>query len=337
MALEIMHQAAAMRGSKNSVLVSTSGSVWVDGLGLVGIWADERNLNRAYYGAAQLDGEVVYINEVGSLIAKFSYDYADDGLLVSLYSGSNGRSWTTKPETNIWTHLYNYPDLPGIKDRVVRLPDRWLYAAGGLNTVTISSAPLDGSADWTVEHTFTADNQTYIPFPDKPFQGRVFISAAGGGLYWLGFSDGGLALYDAANKQVIESYKVSYPYDDLGYLSGIQWSRELGVFIATAWKSLTNYMTEIIVLSDETRPFALSDPAQLSTPARGSVTTMEVQLLGEHGDQVVDFPVDWSLTAGTGVLSAAQTLTGADGKAQVDYIPDNLASSGFTLQAEAQF
>lgn len=332
MALEIMRQAACERGTKEARLISNSGSVWVDGLGLCGIWLDSTNYNAAFYGAAQLDGEVVYINEVGSLIADFSYDYADDGLLVNLYSAINGRLWKTKPETNIWTHLYNYPDLPEIRDRAVRLPDRWLYAAGGVTDVNVYSAPLDGSADWTVEHTFVAEN-SQNPY----FWGRMFISSAGGGLYWLGCSGGGLALYDAANLQVIESYKVAYPYGDIGILSGIHWSHELGVFIAAVWKNLTNYMTEIIILSDETRPFALSDPIQLSTPTRGSVTTMEAQLTGEHGDQVVGFPVDWSLTAGTGALSAAQTLTDSDGKAKVDYIPDNLASSGFTLQAEAQF
>ena len=243
--------------------------------------------------------------------------------------------YRTKPENNIWTHEHNYPNLPTIYDRMIRLPDRWMRASGS----TIYAAPLDGSTDWAVEHTFTPENTTYFT------SSGVHISEAGGGLYWLGYHSGGLALYDAANQQVIESYRVSSsPYNDylgLGqanYFTSIHWSRELEVFVATVWNSsVYPTQTVIVVFSDETRPAVLTNPVELSTLSRGHVSTMEVQLTGAHNDQVVGFPIDWSITSGTGSLSATQTLTDADGKAQVDYIPDNLASSGFTLQAEAKF
>ena len=333
MALEVLKQAKCLRDEVDTRLVSTNGSVWVDGLGLVGIWLSSTNYNFAYYGAAQLDGEVVKITEPRSLIADFSSDYAEDGLLVNLYSGINGRLWKTKPETNIWTHMYNYPDLPTIRDRMVRLPDRYLYASGGVGgVITVDTAPLDGSTDWVSEHVIAAENASYFT------QSRAYISSAGGGLYWLGFAAGGLALYDADNLQILESYKVAFPYGDIGYLTGIHYSRELNVFIASVINTSSSpRWTEVVVLSMETRPFSLSDPVQLSAPTRGYTTTLETQLLGEHGDYVVDFPIDWSITAGTGQLSATQSLTDNEGKAQIDHIPDNLASSGFTLQAEAQF
>lgn len=329
MALEILKPVLPVeRDGVVSRSVSNNGCVWIDGLGMVGIWLSSTNYNHSYYGACQLDGEVIRVTEPVSLIAKFSYDFAEDGLLAALYSGVNGRLWKTKPETNIWEFVHKYPDLPEIKDRMVRLPDRWLRASG----TTIYSAPLDGSTDWAVEHTYTAENPSYFT------SGQVFISSAGGGLYWLGYGTGGLALYDAANMQVLESYKVAFPYGDVGFLSGIQYSRELGVFIATIWNNSSfPTWTEMVVLSTETRPFTLSDPVQLSTPTRGYATTLEAQLQGEHGDPVVDFPIDWSITAGTGQLSATQSLTDSEGKAQVDHIPPDLASSGFTLQAEAKF
>lgn len=330
MALELLSQASAVRGANNARLMGEG--VWVDGLGVVGIWLDSTNYNAAFYGAGQLDGEVVRITEPVNLIAKFSYDYGYDGLLARLYSGVNGRMYRTKPEDNIWIHEHNYPDLPEIRDRMVRLPDRWLRAAGGLGDTTVYTAPIDGSLDWSVETTFTPDNASYFT------SSGVHISAAGGGLYWFGYHSGGLALYNADTQQVVESYKVSYDYSGIGTFTGIHWSRELGVFVATVWKYPgTPNQTEIMVFSDETRPATLTNPVELSTPTRGFVSTMEVQLTGAHSDQVVGFPIDWSITSGTGTLSAAQTLTDAEGKAQVDYIPDNLASSGFTLQAEAQF
>jgi hypothetical protein len=326
MALELLSQASAVRGANNARLLGEG--VWVDGLGVVGIWLDSTNYNFAFYGAGQLDGEVVRITEPVSLIAKFSYDYAYDGLLARLYSSVNGRMYRTKPEDNIWTHEHNYPNLPTIYDRMIRLPDRWLRASGS----TIYTAPLDGSTDWAVEHSFTPENTTYFT------SSGVHISEAGGGLYWLGYHSGGLALYDADNQQVLESYKVSYDYSGVGNFTSIHWSRELKVFVATVWKYPgTPNQTEIMIFSDETRPSVLTNPVELSTLSRGHVSTMEVQLTGAHSDQVVGFPIDWSITSGTGTLSATQSLTDAEGKAQVDYIPDNLASSGFTLQAEAKF
>ncbi|MEA3242336.1 MAG: hypothetical protein U9Q19_02710 [Pseudomonadota bacterium] len=331
MALEVMHQAVTSRQG-NTCRMIQNGGVWVDGIGFVGIWIDGTHINRSFYGAAQLDGEVIRITSPVYFLANFSYDYAEDGLLVTYYGGVAGRRWKTKPEGNLQEFLYSSPDLPLIDRYDIRLADRWLKASGS----SIYQAPLDGSLDWAIEHTYTADNQAMNASSFKYFSGSARISAAGGGLYWLAYHYGGLALYDATNKQVIESHKVAFNYHGQGYLQGLSYSRGLGVFIGTYLNTSTN-KTELVVMSDETRPSSLSNPVALSTLSRGSVTTMEVELMGENNDPVEDFPVDWTLTVGDGQLSSSQTLTDATGKAQVDYLPDNLASSGFTLQAEAQF
>ena len=330
MALELLKYSNAVRQANAAKLITDS-CAWVDGIGLVGIWVDGPNYNQAFYGAAQLDGEVVRVTERVSLLANYAHDYGDGGLLATVYGGPAGHMYTTDAETNIWVSLYDAPALPTIYPTNVRLPDRWLRVFSG----TVYTAPLDGSSDWTVEHTFTADNQeTSGSF--KFFSGNADVSSAGGGLYWLCYHYGGIALYDADNLQVVESHKVAFDFQSPGRLQSMHWSRELGVFVAAVLNTSSD-RTDVYVFSDETRPFSLSDPVALSTPTRGQVTSLEVEVLGEHGDLVVGIPVDWSLTAGTGQLTVPQSITGADGKAQVGHIPDNLPSSGFTLQAEVQY
>jgi hypothetical protein len=330
MALEILSRTTAVRKGNNCRMLQT-GAAWVDGLGFCGIWMDGNHINRSFYGAAQLDGEVIRIQSPPYYLANYSHDYAEDGLLVTYYGGIAGTRRITKAETNIQTFVYSSPTYPLIDKSDVRLSDRWLKASGS----NIYQAPLDASTDWVLEHNYTADNQGKSGSFDY-FSGAADISAAGGGLYWLAYHYGGLALYDADNQQIVESHRVAIDYDGQGYLQTLHYSRELDVFVGTYLMSGTS-LTEVIVFSIETRPAVMTDPVALSALSRGFVTTMEVELHGNDEDPVVDFPVNWTLTAGDGQLSAAQSLTDSTGKAQVDYIADNLASSGFTLQAEAKF
>ena len=321
MALELLYEGEC---DYNGIVAKPSRNVaWVDGLGFVGVWLVGGTSGSFIYGAAQLDGKVVRIDSILYYQASYSLDYKEDGLLIS-YVGLH--RYTAEPFTNTQQWIQDYPNDPSIGDTDIRLPDRYLK---GLNS-QIRTAPLDGSTDWVVETSFSPQ------IAGSYFSGEAHLSSGGGGTYWFASRDGGIALYDAQNQVVLESYKVA-PIPATHRLSVLHYSLDLGVFIGMYEKLDGSYGSTIRVYSTETRPYSLSNPVALSTLQRGSVTTMEVQLLGEHGDFVPDFPIDWTLTAGDGQLSADQTLTDSEGKAQVDYIPDNLASGGFTLQAEAQF
>lgn len=322
MALELLYEGAVQRNTVDCHALHTP--AWVDGLGYVGVWLIGGTSGSWCYGAAQLDGEVVLIDSIVYYQASYSLDYKEDGLLVS-YNGLS--RWTAEPFTNIQAWLQDYPNNPSISGYDIRLPDRYLK---GVNA-QIQTAALDGSTGWSTETSFTPENQS-----GSYFSSWGYMSSAGGGNYWFCSRAGGIALYDAQNQVILESYKVA-PIPTGYSMACMHYSLDLDVFIGVYNNNSSSNDAKIRVYSTETRPYSLSNPVALSTLQRGTVTTMEVQLLGEHGDFVRDFPIDWTLTSGDGQLSDSQSLTDNEGKAQIDYIPDNLASGGFTLQAEAQY
>ena len=299
------------------------GLYWQDGLGLVGGFAYGAHASNFFYGACQLDGFIQRI-DVHSLIglgfSRFTMDLQTDKLLrIHYYADPD--IYLYDPETGIFDpYLYSTSNgLPAIRRNQVRLQDRWLYASG----TSIYYAPLDDSLDWAWEASLT------INMGSAPV-----ISSAGGGQVWIISSGGWRALYDINSKQVVSEGTRVWTFTS----STLVWySTELDVFISYGYVGPGNYDYELSVFANEVRPYSLSDPVALTTLQRGHVTTMEVTLLGENNDPVADFPIDWTITSGDGSLSADQTLTDDSGKAQVDYIPADLASSGFTMEAEARF
>lgn len=299
---------------------------WVDGLGLVAGVAANGVLFKA---VVQLDGYVSYVDYSGwyeALWVGVCPDLIGDGVLMVNGYGTSKKVWVSDPEHRLLGDerlLKGTDDLPSTtsyRNSVVRYTDRWIRAS----TTSVWSAPLDGASDWASEASISPS----VGFPPR-------ITPAGSGLMWIIGSDGTAVLYDAENLQAVRS-RYFFSSSQV-YSSGWgDWSQELDVFVG-AFKDQADDKWYLYTLADEVRPTAISDPIALSTLQRGHVTQMQVTVTGDRGEPVEDINVDWTITAGDGELDASQSRTNDSGEAEVGYLPDDLASASFTLEAEVAY
>lgn len=287
---------------------------WLDDLGLVGYL----ETGVVYeYNLVQLDGVAWVRNNNGSAFAAqdFSWDLQRDSLL---WSDGTGAQWTFDPLVGAIEEQLK----TGGVIRWTRLGDRYLYALANFSGVSVLQAPLTAtsSSEFATEYNFTGRSQS---------SGRGYISNAGSNRVYVAYPNGDLYLYDYVQKVQIGKWQSI----DLTH-KGLWYSLRHDLFVSA--HDAGSY-DQIRVWANETRPATLSTPAALSPVQKGSVSAIRVQCLGSAGEPVPDLPVDWSLTAGSGSLQATQSVTDADGYAQVDYLAPANATGSATIQAQVKF
>lgn len=290
---------------------------WRDDLGLVG-YVDVGATVR-HYCIVQLDGVAWVRNNNASASASqdFSWDLQRDSLL---WTNTTGEMWSFDPLTGtIEAQLIE----GGTPVRWTRLGDRYLTALANSFGVRVQSAPLGTTSDsaFTTEHTFTGRAN---------LSGRGYISDAGGGRVYAAYPNGDIYLYDHVHQAQVGRWQSI----DLTN-KGIWYSRRHNIFVSL--HNVASGQDQVRVWANETRPASLSAPAALSPVQKGSVSAIRVQCLGSAGEPVPELPVGWSLTAGSGVLDGTQSLTDADGYAQIDYIAPADATGSATIQAQVKF
>jgi hypothetical protein len=94
---------------------------------------------------------------------------------------------------------------------------------------------------------------------------------------------------------------------------------------------------QIKILADATQPATLSNPAALTAVTAGRVSQLQVQLLGSNSEPCVGELINWSVSAGAGVLTAPQSTTDANGYAITGLLIPIGASGSVTVNAELDF
>lgn len=195
----------------------------------------------------------------------------------------------------------------------VRTHDRYLSAIGS----SVQSRPLDLSTAFATETTLTGAGS-----------GRASWSRTrSDNVLALVWPDGTVGYYDVEARAQVTG--VAY----LGTNVGAWYSPKHDVFVAIPTSSTLK------VFASAVRPSSLSNPAAVSAITQGRVSQVKVRLLGADSDPCADELVDWSITAGVGTLTLAQSTTDADGWAYNNYVapvasgsPDNV-----TIQAQVNF
>jgi len=100
---------------------------------------------------------------------------------------------------------------------------------------------------------------------------------------------------------------------------------------------LVLHSNQLTVFANQIRPATLSNPVALSAVKAGLVTQLQVQLLGSCSEPCVGEVINWSLTSGSGSLTAQQSTTDDNGNAQIGYVCPVGSSGSMTISAEVDF
>lgn len=208
--------------------------------------------------------------------------------------------------------FYTAPSGPIADIRVV-CQDRFLK----FSFADVQSSPLYDGVNWTTEYTFAAPS----------FSGVGTTISRGRGPFEICLADGNgqIRFYDTRNKTQAGAIRyVGETCDAVVYVP--KWD----VFVEV--KALN-----VKVLADAPRPASISNPVLAPAATAGEVSVATVQVLGAQGEPCVGELVDWSIGAGGGSLSAAQSTTDDNGNATVDYIAPSGLSGTVTIDAAISF
>jgi hypothetical protein len=304
-----------------------------------GLFYDAYSENR--YGVVQIDGrftakdfnpDTFHIS-----LGEFGYDLASDKHLIFGKAGysNTGEVFQMNLDTLDWRSgkLEAWDEDGSTNPQpvvgMVKLSDRYLRAYNTVgNKLTVAYCPLDRSTGWTVE------------WQESPSLGisrhswHVITPGPSAGLLWLCDYKGNAVLYDVSNKAPVGSLRHNFHAEpgteSHNYMSS--YVPELGVFVVYRHNYGPAY---IEVYVPEVEPHTLSDPVALDPLERGDASRVQVTLTGQHGEPITDYPIDWTLVYGDGALSAPQTLTDEEGKAEVQYRA--FGPTSIQIQAEASY
>ena len=94
---------------------------------------------------------------------------------------------------------------------------------------------------------------------------------------------------------------------------------------------------QLKVLANAVRPASLANPSALTTVQAGRTVQVRTQLLGAQSEPCVGELINWSITSGSGSLTAAQTTTDEDGYAHNTLISPIGGGGDVTVQAMVAF
>lgn len=301
-----------------------------------------------YSGAAPKAG--IWVEEARSWIVGITTSYQGDGDCWMTYDGQ-GWKRTESGYNHTKDHAYNCKE-GGL---MILRPDG-LYFASAYNTTEQYKGPHNGAAPATLDgmvryfdryikassgYVYEADINT--DWTGSPWGSSVYhnpdgwgdiLIPDGDGHYWLTAVDTNghfkARRYDPQARKVYgpirQHHFASDAHTDHDYQVG--YSKSLKAWIVYD----NNYATCAVYLG---QPI----PTAISGPSAGAVTTghgaaVSVTLTGDLGDAVDNWPVDFSITSGGGVLSTLQAITDDTGTATVTYGAP-LATGSVTIQAQA--
>lgn len=211
----------------------------------------------------------------------------------------------------------------------VRLNDRLLRIAGP----SIYKRALDGSdLDWVLENTLTPTS-SLDPIYDYPGVPQVSRTKHDGVVAII-YPAGGVLYYN-----VNTGVQVSTWVGRIGVNDAAWYSARHDVFVAMTKLSADGFYTdsELRIYANAVLPYSIVGPVAAGLLTNGQVTQVHVRLLGEQNEPCVNELVEWSITAGDGALTVAQSVTDADGYAYTSYVAPVYAGVDPTIQAEVEF
>jgi hypothetical protein len=203
----------------------------------------------------------------------------------------------------------------------IKATDRLISIVG----TSVKKRAIDGSdSAWVVESTLTAG-------PNYPiYQGRATVSrTTNPAVVCIIYPGGGILFYDVVAKQ-----QVFKPIARIGANNGAWYSPKFDIYISY---TTTDSDWQISVWANAVRPGSLSNPVAAPSLVQGKVSQVMVRLLGADDEPCVGELVSWAITGGLGSLTAAQSVTDADGYAHIGYISPLSAGSSPTIQASVEF
>jgi hypothetical protein len=205
----------------------------------------------------------------------------------------------------------------------IRTNDRLISIHGA----AVTKRALDGSdADWITECTLT-------PGPSDPiYAGQVpsVSRTKDPGIVCLIYPSGGILFYDVfAKQQVVKPWIAR-----IGANKGAWYSVKFDIYVSYTISGGEWYVS---VWANSVRPATLSNPEPLTSVASATITQLRVRLLGDHDEPCEGELISWSITDGSGSLTAPQSKTNAEGYAYIGYVAPITGGSTSTIQAVAEF
>jgi hypothetical protein len=207
----------------------------------------------------------------------------------------------------------------------IRTADRLIAIQGPY----VTKRATDGSdATWVAECTLSPAS-AIDPIYSSPGVPSV-SKTKDPGIVCLIYPSGGILFYDVNAKQQVVKPWISH----IGVNDGAWYSVRFDIYISY---TISGGEWHVSVLANAVRPYSMSNPAPVTALAGAAVSPVRVRLLGEQGEPCAGELIGWSITSGGGSLTAAQTITDADGFASVGYVAPVVPGGNPTIQAVAEF
>lgn len=270
----------------------------------------------------QIDGKALPRNDQISVYESFFHDLGTSGIATAS-SYSSGEAKRNVDWISLSTVEASLPSPINLRlGRAMFLSDRIIMPF------------TNGDMYW---RPYSADTWTFeADLPAIPSASAVTVMMPGSGANRTAFVAG-------ANNAVL------YDYDDkavVGWERRLGWnsrwpmvySPQLGVWFAFDQINTPETHDRVWVYADAPTPTALATPTALSTPNQGKSVQFRTRLTGNLGEPCEGYLIDWSVTAGPGVLLADQSTTDANGYATVTVgLPVGNVGVNTTVQAQVLF
>jgi hypothetical protein len=264
------------------------------------------------YCIAQLDGKVCKRAHLpnGTFHHRFVLDLQNPGsYLARGYNVFNRVYLFDKHSGSVGTELLS--SYPTGYSAQVRAADRYLHFSGN----SVYTFPLTGGTVATTEATVSgvAFADTCISPTRKP------------SVVCISYESGKIIYYDVVAKTQ------TGPTQWIGANQAAWYSPKHDIFVAYASGQISIYSASVV------RPSTLSNPVAVAPLQQGRLGKVRCQLLGSNADACAGELVNWSITAGPGALTKAQSATDANGYAENDFVAPVTGSGSVTIQAQVNF